>query len=215
MQNSHVLRDCRLEVFGKVGLVLMESIWIVYMLIFDVNFNIVTIECKMLFTCVTRGTGGSSSSSDAAAVSTSALASSLCFLRSFFQFCAIVIFVTVTVDKFRFQSQKRLSQINIVVTIRLKFKVYEIFIDNEWSCKINFLFVGQHDNVNYWDLPYKISRNCKLWDGTVVVMASSVHIASWRNCTFYDQESLQDTIIDDSLQSLSNVHPAFWWVAYL
>ena len=178
MQNSHVLRDCRLEVFGIVGLVLMESIWIVYLLIFIVNFNIVTIECKMLFTCVTRGAGGSSSSPDAAAVSTATLAYSLCFLRSFFQFCAIVIFVTVTLDKFRLQSQIRLSQINIVVTTRLKFKVYENFIDNEWCCRINFLFVGQQDNVNYWDLPYKISRNCKLWDGTVVVMASSVHIAS-------------------------------------
>ena len=178
MRNSPVLRNCRLEIFGIVGLVLMESIWIVYMLIFNVNFNIVTNECKILFTFVTRGAGGSSSSSDAAAVSTSALASSLCFLRSFFQFCAIVIFVTVTLDKFRFQSQIRLSQINIVVTIRLKFKLYEIFIDNEWSCRINFLFVGQQYNVNYWHLPYKISRNCKLWDGTVVVMASSVHIAS-------------------------------------
>ena len=178
MQNSHVLRDCRLEVFGIVGIVLMESIWIVYLLTFNVNFNIVTIECKMLFTCVTRGTGGSSSSLDAASVSTSALASSLCFLRAFVQCCAIAIFVTVAVDKFRFQSQIRLSQISISVTIRLKFKVYEIFIDNEWSCRINFLFVGQKDNVNYWDLPYKISRNCKLCYGTVVVMASSVHIAS-------------------------------------
>ena len=87
MQNFHVLRDCRLEIFGIVGLVLMESIWIVYMLIFNVNFNIVTIECKMLFTCVTRGAGGSSSSSVAAAVSTSALASSLCFLLSFSILC--------------------------------------------------------------------------------------------------------------------------------
>ena len=49
-------------------------------------------------------------------------------------------------------------------------------------------------------------RNSKRWDGTVLVLASSVLIAAWGNCTFYDQESLQNTIYDKSLQSLSNAH---------
>ena len=64
------------------------------------------IECKMWFTWKTRGTGASSS-----AVSfSSAFASSLCY---FFYFFAIVSFVITTPDKFQFQSQVRLSQINV------------------------------------------------------------------------------------------------------
>ena len=50
--------------------------------------------------------------------------------------------------------------------------------------------------------------------GTVVVLVSSVHIAAWRNCTLYDQESLQSTKYNKSLQSLSNAQPAYCWIAY-
>ena len=40
-------------------------------------------------------------------------------------------------------------------------------------------------------------------------------MAAWRNCTFYDQESLQNEIFDEILQSLSNANPAYGGVAYL
>ena len=58
-------------------------------------------------------------------------------------------------------------------------------------------------------------RSRKCLDGTVVVLALSVHIAAWGNCFYNDQESLQKTNFDESLQSLSNAHPAYCWVAYL
>ena len=104
----------------------------------------------MLFKWVTRGTGASYSSFAVASPSTSA--SSLC---SFFVF---VSFVTIIFDNFQFQSQIRLSQVNMVVPLRLKIKLYAVFI--EWGVRINLLFVGQQDIVNYWDFPSKITRNC-------------------------------------------------------
>ena len=62
---------------------------------------------------------------------------------------------------------------------------------------------------------YISCRNCKRWDGILVILASSVHIAARVNCIFYDQESLQNTVFNESLQSLSNAHSAYSWVAYL
>ena len=110
------------------------------------------IEFEMLFTWVTTGTGTSCSSSS---VSTSALASSWCF---FFKFFAFVSFVTTTFDIFGFQSQIRLTQINVIVPIGSKFKLYAILI--EWGIKIDFLFEGRQEIVNYWDFPSKVPRNC-------------------------------------------------------
>ena len=49
----------------------------------------------------------------------------------------------------------------------------------------------------------------------LVASASSVHNVAWGNRTFYDQESLKNTIFDKSLQSLSNAHPAYCSVDYL
>ena len=46
-----------------------------------------------------------------------------------------------------------------------------------------------------------------------MVLVSSVHFAAFVNCTFYDQESLQNTKFDESLQSLSNASPGYCWVA--
>ena len=108
------------------------------------------IECKMLFTRLTRGTGASffnvSSSSD--------FTSSFCsFLPTWF--CK---FRNHDPDKFQFQSQVHLFQINVIVPIRLKFKIYAVSI--EWGSRIDFLFMGRQDIVNYWDFPSKISRNC-------------------------------------------------------
>ena len=77
----------------------------------------------------------------------------------FFYFSAIVSSVTTTSDKFQFQSQVRLSQINVIVPMRLEFKLYAVFI--EWSSGIDFLFMGQENVINYWDVPSKISRNCE------------------------------------------------------
>ena len=54
--------------------------------------------------------------------------------------------------------QKRLSQVNVIVPIRLKFKLYAVFI--KWGSWINFLFMRGQDIVNNWDFPSKISRHC-------------------------------------------------------
>ena len=58
-------------------------------------------------------------------------------------------------------------------------------------------------------------RNRKRSDGTVVVLSSFVHIAALANSTFYNQQSLQNTIFDKSLQSLPIAQSAYCWVAYL
>ena len=79
------------------------------------------------------------------------------FFVFLFKFFGIVSFVTTTLDQLQFQSEVRLSQINLVIPIRLIFKLYAVFI--EWGSKINFLFVGRQDIVNYWDFPSYISRN--------------------------------------------------------
>ena len=80
------------------------------------------------------------------------------FFVLLFYFLGILNFVTTTPDKFQFQSQVRLSQINLLACFRLKFKLYAVF--NEWGSSINFLFMGRQDIVNYWDFPSKVSTNC-------------------------------------------------------
>ena len=75
-----------------------------------------------------------------------------------FYFFAFVSFLFTTPDKFQVQSQLRLSQINVTVPIRLKFKLYAVFI--EWGSTMDFLFMGGQDIVNYWDFNSKISRKC-------------------------------------------------------
>ena len=109
------------------------------------------IECQNVFRCVTRGTGASCSSS---AISSSAFAP---YLSAFFLF--ILSLVTTTIDLFQFRSQLRLSQINEEIPIRLKLKLYAVFI--KIVGRKNQSFVGRQDIVNYWDLPSKISRNCQ------------------------------------------------------
>ena len=51
----------------------------------------------------------------------------------------------------------RLSQINVIIQIRLKIKLWAVFIN--WGSRINFLFVGQQDIVNNKNFPSTISRN--------------------------------------------------------
>ena len=106
------------------------------------------IDCKVLFTWLTRRL--------------ERLTAPPPFPHLFFvllsYFFAIVSFVTTTLDKFQFRSQVRLSQINVLVPIRLKPKVFAVFI--KIGSRIDFLFVVQQDIVNYWDFPSKTSRNC-------------------------------------------------------
>ena len=61
------------------------------------------------------------------------------FFLFFFYFFGIVSFVTTTLDKFQFQSRVRLSQINVIVPIRLKIKLCAVQI--EWGSSIDLLFI--------------------------------------------------------------------------
>ena len=73
-------------------------------------------------------------------------------------FLTLVCIVTTSFDKFELQCRKRLSQVKVLVPIRLKFKLYAAFI--KWGSWINFLFMRRQDIVNNWDFPSKISRHC-------------------------------------------------------
>ena len=85
----------------------------------------------------------------------------LFFVLLFF-FFAIVSFVTTTPDKFQFQIQEGLSQMNVIVPNLLKFKLYAVFI--EWGSRIDFLFMGQQNIVNYWDFPARLPETAtKCW----------------------------------------------------
>ena len=75
-----------------------------------------------------------------------------------FLFLTLVCIVTTSFDKFELQGQKRLSQINVIVPIRSKNKLYTVFI--KWGSWIKFLFMRGQDIVNTWDFPSKISRHC-------------------------------------------------------
>ena len=151
VQNSLVFRDGSLEVVGNIRFVRIQSIRVVNVLIVDVHFNI---GKNWVQNVVYMSNDGNWS----------------VFLRRLLHFCfclffvllfysfAIVGSVTTTPDKFQFQSQVRLSQINVIIPIRLKLKLYAVFI--KWGVGIDFLFLGQQDIVNYWDFPSKTSRNC-------------------------------------------------------
>ena len=142
VQNSLVFRDGSLEVVGNVSFVRLQSIRVVNLLIVDVHFNIgKNLVQKIKY-------------SSSAVSSSFAFASSLCF----FYFFGIVSIVTTTPDKFQFQSQVRLSQINVIFPFRLKIELYAVLI--EWGSRIDFLFMGRQDIFNYGDIPSKISRNC-------------------------------------------------------
>ena len=145
-----VLRDGSLEVVGRVIFVLIQSIWVVNLLIVDLHF----ILCKMLFTWVTVKTG----------VPPQFLHQFWTLLWALFYFFAIVSYATTTLDKFQFQYQVRLSQFNVLVSIRLKFKFYAIFIES--GSGIYFLFAVRQDIVNYWEFLRKVSRN---WHKSLVL----------------------------------------------
>ena len=75
-----------------------------------------------------------------------------------FIFFAIACFPTTTFDKIQFPNKKGPSQINVIVPIRLKFKLFAVFI--KWSSSTNFLVPARRGIVNYWNFPSKISRRC-------------------------------------------------------
>ena len=79
-----------------------------------------------------------------------------------FRFLTLECLVSTSFDKFELQCQKRLSHINVIVTIRLKFKLYAVFIKR--GSLIIFLFMRGQDIGNNWDFPSKIFRHChKIW----------------------------------------------------
>ena len=80
------------------------------------------------------------------------------FVLLFSYFSDFETFVTTSTEKYQFQSQVRLSQINIIVPIRSRIKLNAVFM--KWgSSSINLMFVGRQDIVNYWGFPSKNSKN--------------------------------------------------------
>ena len=154
MQNSLVFRDGCLEVVWNVRFVCIESIGIVNLLIVNVHFN--TWKNWMHYVVYI---GNSSYFFLFFFVICSCFSENnrLIFVLLFL-FLTVVCIVTTTLDKFELQCQKRLSQINVIVPIRLKFKLYAVFI--KWGSWINFLFMRRQDIVNQWDFLSKISRHC-------------------------------------------------------
>ena len=75
-----------------------------------------------------------------------------------FVFLTLVCTLTTSFDKFELQCQKRQSQINVIVPIRLKVKLYAVFI--KWGSWMNFLFMRGQDIVNNWDFPSNNSIQC-------------------------------------------------------
>ena len=73
-----------------------------------------------------------------------------------FLFLTLVCIVTTSFDNTELQCQRRPSQINVIVPIRFKIKLYAVFI--KLGSRINFLFMRGQDIVNNWDSLSKISR---------------------------------------------------------
>ena len=132
MQNSLVFRDGCLEVVWNVRLVCIESIRLVNLLVINVDFNIWNYWMQYVVYVV------NSSYFFFVVCSCFSENNRLIFVL-FFLFLTLVCNVMTSVDKFELQCQKRLSQINVIVPIRLAFKLYAIFI--KWGGQLNFLFM--------------------------------------------------------------------------
>ena len=109
------------------------------------------------------------------------------FLVLFLHLFAFVGNVTTTPDIFQFQSQVSLSEIERIVPIRLKFKLYAIFI--EWCSRINVLFMGPQDKrqllglslPDFQELLWKVgTKNCSTWSRKNVCK----NVSSQPNCLF-------------------------------
>ena len=152
MLNPLVLRDGSFEVVGNVKCVRIQSIRVVNLLIADVHFNI---GKNWMQNVVYK----SNERNWCLLLRHLFLIRFCLFFVLLFHFFAIVSFVTTTPDKFQFQSQVRLSQINVVNPIRLKLKLCAAFIG--WGSTINFLFLGRPYIVSYCDFLSRVSRNCQ------------------------------------------------------
>ena len=123
-----VFKNDSFEIVGILTVVHIEAAWLVNLLIVDVNFNIGENWVKnVVYTCKSRNWSLMFCSPFPNP------SSPLPFAPVFF-FSGIVSFVTAVLDKFLFQSQVRMSQIIVVVLIRLKFDVNAFFI--EWGSGI-------------------------------------------------------------------------------
>ena len=144
MHNSLVFRNGPLEVVGNVRFVRIQSIRVVNLLIVDVHFNNGKISLQSVLYMINKRNWS-------VFLRRLFLFHFYLFFVLLFQLLAIVSFVTTTSDKFQFQSQVRLSQMNVIVLIPLKFKHFPDFI--KWGSRIGSLFMGRQDVVNYWDFP--------------------------------------------------------------
>ena len=133
VQNSIAFRDGSLELVKIIRFVRIQSIRVVNLLTVDVNFNIGKNYVQNVFYMSNERNWN-------------LLHHRLfffCFYIFFvflFYFFGVVSFVTTTPDKFQFQSQVRLSQIDVLVPILLKIKLYAVFIER--GSRIDFLFMG-------------------------------------------------------------------------
>ena len=124
MQNSLVFRDSSVENVGNIRLARIKSIRLVNLLNVDVHFNIGNnwVEIDHM--------SNKKDWSLLLLLPRHRFFIHLClFFVLFFFFFGIVSFVTTTLDKLRFQSQVRLSQVNLVVPLRLKLKPYAVIIE--------------------------------------------------------------------------------------
>ena len=117
-QNSLVFKDGSPEVFGNRSFVRIESKRTVNLLIVDRNPNI---GQNVVQNVVYKSNEGNWC---LLVVTISSSAFAAFFLL--FNFSDLWSFVTTTLDNIRSQSQVSLSQINVILRIRLKFKLYAV-----------------------------------------------------------------------------------------
>ena len=153
VHNPLVFRDGSVKVVGKVRFVRKLSIWIVNLLFVDAKNNL-----------------GKNWVQNVVYMSNERNWNLLLLLLLLFHihfnfffvlrfhFFANIGFVAPNLDKFQLKNQVRLSQINVLLPMRLKFKLCVAFIN--WGSRVDLLFLGRQDIVNYWDFTSKFSRNC-------------------------------------------------------
>ena len=121
-QNSLVFRNGPLEVVGNVRYVRIQTEWFLDLMIVVVHFNIgenwvqivvyMSSERNWSFLLLFRFS-----------------IRSCLFFVLFLIFFGIVTFIATTFDNFQSQSRARLFKINVIVPIRLKFKLTAVFIE--------------------------------------------------------------------------------------
>ena len=169
MQNPLVVRESSLEVVGHVRFVRIQAIKVVILLIVDIHFNfgknwmqkfvhmskkrkwsILHLFLFLRFPCF--------------------YSLFWFFLVLFFNFFPVICFVSTIFDKIQFQSQVKLSQVNVIDPIRLNFKLYAVFI--KWGSGIRFFVRGMKTHrqlqgisrQGFQKLPKKVdTENYSIW----------------------------------------------------